>query len=362
MDDFQILYVDDEQHNLITFKATFRRKYKIHTASSGEEGLQLMRKHDLALVISDQRMPGMTGVAFLEQVAREFPDVIRIILTGYSDVEAIINAINKGEIFRYITKPWSENELQMTIENARQLHELEVNNRKLVHQLQQKMAEQEKTLRLFRRYVPAQIVQKTLEETGTSIFEGTETPVAVLFCDIRGFTQMSEKLPPATIVSLLNDYYAFMTESVNRHLGYVCQFVGDEVFAAFGAPVSTNSNEENAVFCGLEMIDRLKELNIKYKEKVNQEIVVGIGIHAGMAITGNVGSEDHMNYAVTGATVNTGRRIEMITKETPNAILISEIVYRKTQQRIEADAFGSLEIPGRPDPVKIYRLLGRKDR
>lgn len=362
MEDFQILYVDDEQHNLITFKATFRRKYKIHTASSGEEGLEVMRKYDMALVISDQRMPGMTGVAFLEQVAREFPDVVRIILTGYSDVEAIVNAINKGEIFRYITKPWSENELHMTIENARQLYELEVNNRKLVHELQQKMAEQEKTLRLFRRYVPAQIVQKTLEETGNSIFEGVETSVAVLFCDIRGFTQMSEKLPPATIVSLLNDYYAIMTESVNRHLGYVCQFVGDEIFAAFGAPVSTNNNEENAVFCGIEMIERLKELNIKYKDKVNREIVVGIGVHAGMAITGNVGSEDHMNYAVTGATVNTGRRIEMLTKESPNAILISEAVYQKTKHTIEVKSFASLEIPGRPDPVPIHELLGRKDR
>jgi len=361
MNEFQILYVDDEQHNLITFKATFRRKYKVHTAVNAEEGLAMLRKHDIAMVISDQRMPGMTGVAFLEQVGKEFPDAIRIILTGYSDVEAIINAINKGEIFRYITKPWSENELQMTIENARQFFELEWNNRKLVHQLQQKMEEQEKTLRLFRRYVPAQIVQKTLEESDNSIFEGIETDVAVLFCDIRGFTQMSEKLPPAMIVSLLNDYYAVMTESVNRHQGYVCQFVGDEVFAAFGAPVSSNNNEENAVFCALEMVERLKELNAKYEQKVHREIVVGIGVHAGMAITGNVGSEDHMNYAVTGATVNTGRHIEMLTKENPNSILISEAVFEKTQESIDATPFSSLEIPGRADAIPIYRLLGRKD-
>lgn len=360
MNDFQILYVDDEQHNLITFKATFRRKYRIHTAASGEEGLALMRKHDMALVISDQRMPGMTGVQFLEQVAREFPDVIRIILTGYSDVEAIVNAINKGEIFRYITKPWSENELQMTIENARQLYELETNNRKLVQELQQKMEEQERTLRLFRRYVPAQVVKKTLEESGNSIFEGIETDVAVLFCDIRGFTQMSEKLPPSTIVSFLNDYYAIMTESVNRHLGYVSQFVGDEVFAAFGAPVTTNNNEENAVFCGLEMIERLHELNHKYQDIVKQEIVVGIGIHAGMAITGNVGSEDHINYAITGNTVNTGRRIEMLTKGSPNAILLSEAVWEKTKHAVEVQPFSSLDIPGRQDPIPIYQLLRRK--
>lgn len=125
---FSILFVDDEEQNLVTFKATFRRDYTIYTANSALEGLEVMRKHNINLVITDQRMPEMTGVEFLEAILPEYPDTIRILLTGYSDIDAVIDAINTGRVFRYITKPWDERELRMTIENARQLYGLQREN------------------------------------------------------------------------------------------------------------------------------------------------------------------------------------------------------------------------------------------
>ena len=118
---FPLLYVDDEEHNLTSFAATFRKEYQVYTAISGEEGLDIMRKNDIKLVITDQRMPEMTGIEFLEKIILEFPDSIRMILTGFSDIGVIIDAINSGRVFRYITKPWDENELRMTIENAIQV-------------------------------------------------------------------------------------------------------------------------------------------------------------------------------------------------------------------------------------------------
>ncbi|MGB3619511.1 MAG: response regulator, partial [Catalinimonas sp.] len=108
--DFTILYVDDEEQNLISFKATFRRQYNVLTAVSGEEGLAVMRRRHVHLILTDQRMPGMTGVQFLERILPEYPDTIRMVLTGFSDIEAIIDAINNGGVFRYITKPWDERE------------------------------------------------------------------------------------------------------------------------------------------------------------------------------------------------------------------------------------------------------------
>lgn len=125
---FTILFVDDEEQNLVTFKASFRRDYNILTAKSGKEGLAVMAKHNIDLVITDQRMPQMTGVEFLERIVPDYPHTIRILLTGYSDIDAVIDAINTGRIFRYITKPWDERELKMTIENARQLHGLQQEN------------------------------------------------------------------------------------------------------------------------------------------------------------------------------------------------------------------------------------------
>lgn len=132
-----ILYIDDEKDNLTVFYSTFRRFFEVHLASSGKEGLELMKKHDMHLVIADQRMPEMTGIEFLEKIIPEYPDCIRIVLTGYSDVEAIIQAINKGRVYRYITKPWQKDELKITIEQALETFQLKRQNRKLVTDLQE---------------------------------------------------------------------------------------------------------------------------------------------------------------------------------------------------------------------------------
>jgi adenylate cyclase len=358
--DFAILYVDDEQQNLVSFKATFRREYQVHTAIGGQEGLEVLRNHDIHLIITDQRMPGMTGVQFLEKTLSEFPDTLRMVLTGYSDVEAVIEVINTGRVFRYITKPWDENELRMTIENARQLYQLQTRNRRLVEELQTKVEEQERTLKLFMRYVPETVVERALKDTSDSIFEGELTHIAVLFCDIRGFTPMSEELSPKEVVGFLNEYYALMTEAVKKHEGTVNQFVGDEVFAVFGTPICTNQNEENAVLCALEMMKVCGQLNEKYGPKMGRDIEIGIGINAGEVVAGNMGSEDKLAYSVTGDTVNTGKRIESLTKDSPNSILISDKVYQKVQDLVETRAWVPMEVRGKREKVQVHEVLRRQ--
>lgn len=113
-----ILYVDDEANNLIAFRAVFRTKYTIFTALSGLEGLDILSENNIHIIITDQRMPNMTGVEFLEEVIEKYPTPIRILLTGYTDMSAIIDAVNKGSIFRYLNKPWDEEELEAVIEKA----------------------------------------------------------------------------------------------------------------------------------------------------------------------------------------------------------------------------------------------------
>lgn len=358
--EFNILYVDDEDQNLVSFKASFRREYNIFTARSGEEGLALLGLHNMHLVISDQRMPNMTGVQFLEKVRNEFPDSVRIILTGFSDVSAIIEAINNGQVYRYITKPWDETELRMTIENARYLYNLQNQNKRLLYELQQKVMEQEKILRIFMKYVPEQVVQKALNQSEDSIFDGELQHISVLFCDIRGFTPMSEVLAPKEVVSFLNTYYSLMTESIKRHNGVVNQFVGDEIFATFGTPVNYPNNEENAVFCALEMMQKLEVFNEKYKSILGYEIQIGIGINSGEVVAGNLGCEDRIDFSVTGDTVNTGKRIEMITKDFPNSILISESIYNKTFHLFRTEAFEPLYVKGKREKIQVYKVLSKK--
>jgi len=113
-----ILYVDDEENNLISFKATFRIKHNVFTAISGEDAFKILETKHIDIIVTDQRMPSMTGVEFLEKVIEKFPDPVRILLTGYADMSAVVDAVNKGKIFHYVTKPWNEEELNKTIFRA----------------------------------------------------------------------------------------------------------------------------------------------------------------------------------------------------------------------------------------------------
>jgi signal transduction histidine kinase len=138
------LYVDDDPENLRTFRRLFRKEYTVLLAESGEEGLQLLQEHDpVPVIITDQRMPEMTGIEFLEKTRKISPDSIRIIITGFTDIQALIDAINTGRVYRYITKPWDEQELFVTLKRAIESYELKKNNEQLLIDLQRKNEELE---------------------------------------------------------------------------------------------------------------------------------------------------------------------------------------------------------------------------
>ncbi|HEX8843580.1 MAG TPA: response regulator [Pyrinomonadaceae bacterium] len=135
---YKIMVVDDEPANLRLLERLFRRDYTVVSAASGEEALKLLDHHDVALLITDQRMPGMTGIELLKQTVNTRRHMVRIILTGYTDVGALVEAINCGHVYKYVQKPWDNDELRLTVERAlehyetnRSRHELEQANRRL---------------------------------------------------------------------------------------------------------------------------------------------------------------------------------------------------------------------------------------
>lgn len=142
----RVLYIDDERNNLLSFQATFRRMYQVFTANSAAEGMGILSREKVHVIIADQRMPQSTGVEFFQVVRTSHPDPIRILLTGYTDAEAIVDAINKGEIYRYIKKPWDEFELQNAIQNAYDIYVTR-------QQLKNKIYELEKTNDELNRFV-----------------------------------------------------------------------------------------------------------------------------------------------------------------------------------------------------------------
>lgn len=141
-----VLYVDDEEDNLQSFKAAFRRNYEVFTALSAAEGLSILNEHLVHVIIADQRMPQSTGVEFFDIVRLAHPAPIRILLTGYTDVEIIIDAINKGQIYRYIKKPWDFLELSSCLKNAYEVYDTKA-------QLKNKIFELEKTNEELNKFV-----------------------------------------------------------------------------------------------------------------------------------------------------------------------------------------------------------------
>lgn len=150
---FSLLYVDDEESNLRVFKDTFRRKYKIFTATSAKEGIEILNNEKVDLILSDQRMPEMSGVEFLKYTLEKFPSRNRILITGYSDFDAIENAINQAHVFQYVQKPWSEENLQNTIDHALKIYELELENQKHKQELIKAKEKAEESDRLKTEFI-----------------------------------------------------------------------------------------------------------------------------------------------------------------------------------------------------------------
>ncbi len=248
----------------------------------------------------------------------------------------------------------TEKKLQKSRQKEKKrLQQIEEANKKL----SEVVARQKKTLDLFIKYVPEPIVEKALSETKDNIREGEQLDVALLFCDIRRFTTIAETLNPKQVVYFLNVYYSMMSDVIKEHDGVINQFVGDEIFVSFGAPVPINDPEESAVRCSLGMIEKLKEINERLKGIISEEVIVGIGINYGPIIAGNLGSDDRLSYSITGDAVNTAKRIESLTREMPNAILISQKIHEKTKQIVKTKPLGDVQIKGKNKKVKVFQIV-----
>lgn len=139
---YKILIVDDEPANLRALERLFRDDYEVITAGSGADALELLRQHDIALLITDQRMPSMTGIDLLKNTVPLRPRMVRIILTGYTDIDALVEAINCGQVYKYVTKPWNNDDLRLTVaralehyETVKARHDLEMTVQRLTGRL-----------------------------------------------------------------------------------------------------------------------------------------------------------------------------------------------------------------------------------
>lgn len=190
---------------------------------------------------------------------------------------------------------------------------------------------------------------------------GSKEFVTVLFSDIRSFTSISENEPPERIVSMLNRYFALWADAIFKYDGAIDKFVGDAVMALWGAPLIIEGHAEKAVRSALKLLDDLPSLNKELMAEGFPELRVGIGIHTGYAVLGNIGSERKLDYTVIGDTVNLSSRLEGLTKQYSCDILISEATYDEVQDLFTCTFVDTVKVKGKEEAVKVYKVEGGKD-
>ncbi len=197
--------------------------------------------------------------------------------------------------------------------------------------------------------------------SGDAALGGTKKEVTVFFSDIRDFTKFSEGHTPEEVVEMLNEYFAVMVGIINRHNGVVDKFIGDAIMAIWGAVKKEDDDPYQCVKACIEMRQALAELNEKRIARGKTPIKIGIGIHTGDAISGNIGSDERMEYTVIGDSVNMAARIEASTKAFGADLLLSETTAQIVQEQFILELGGKAEVKGKSEPLCMYKVRGYID-
>ncbi len=219
------------------------------------------------------------------------------------------------------------------------------------------LAERERIKDAFGKFVNRQMADIVMSKDVK--LGGERRDVAVFFSDIRSFTEMSEKMDPEDCVGFLNSYMSRMVSCVYRSRGIVDKYIGDAIMAIWGVPVSSGDDAFNAVNAALMMRERLIELNSTRGTEKRPLIRIGVGIHYGPVLAGQIGSEDRMEYTVIGDTVNLASRIESLNKAFLTDILVTEETADLVDDRIRLHPMDKIKVKGKRKPLQIYAVLGR---
>ncbi|MGO9421383.1 adenylate/guanylate cyclase domain-containing protein [Roseiarcus sp.] len=356
----KILAVDDEPDFEFLIRQRFRRQiregeFAFRFAHHGEEALSALdAEPDIDLILLDINMPVMDGLTLLSELHERQSAVRAIIVSAYGDMANLRTAMNRGA-FDFVTKPLDLSDLEITVRKA-------LANIAKLREMDRVRQEAERARNNLSRYFSPNIVELLAAQDEPLGAVRRET-VGVLFADIVGFTQMAETMPPEAVMAMLREFHARMTAQIFACGGTVDKYIGDAIVAVFGVPSASSKDAANALACAEKMIEALERWNDERERAAADRLAMGIGIHYGPAVLGDVGSEYSMSFTVIGDTVNTAARLQTLTRTLGTPLVVGDTLVSAVKTScpdIASEITAQLEdqgehsLRGRAGPVRIW--------
>jgi class 3 adenylate cyclase len=337
-----LLVVDDNRVNrLLLGRALEQLGHRVAFAENGREALEALRKRPVDLVLLDIEMPEMDGYQVLEALAADprLREVPVVMMSSVEEVDSVARCIEMGAE-DYLFKPVNPVLLRARIGASLEKKRLRDQQREL-----------------FRKFATAEVAEDLLT-TGMAA-GGRHVEAAVMFSDIRAFTSITQALPPADTIELLNSYYTLMFDAISGQGGIINQMLGDGLMAIFGAPVPRPDHRARAVRAALEMLDLVGGFNQEQARRGAVEIRIGIGIASGPVIAGLTGTQQRVTYTCVGDTVNLAAHLEAHTKTAGQPILIDETTRSGLGDTVRIEPHGPVQFKTRNHAVPVYSVLPR---
>src|SRR5512139_1723916 len=328
----RILVVDDTPANLQALAGTLKAKgYQISVATNGKQALEVVERVRPDLILLDVMMPEMDGFETCRRLkaSEQWSQIPVIFLTAKTEIADIVQGFELGAV-DYVAKPFNAHELLARVNTHLTIDEL---RRHLADKNVELARAHELVRRAFGRYVSEEVATSILQSPEGLELGGEEREVTILMSDLRGFTALIERLAPQEVIAFLNLYLEAMVEVISRYGGTIDEIIGDAILVIFGAPLASEDHAAKAVACGLAMQLAMNEVNQRLTAKGASELEMGIGIHTGRVIVGNIGSLRRTKYAAVGSNVNLAGRIESFT--TGGQVLISDNTREKIKSPLQ---------------------------
>ncbi|WP_223428361.1 adenylate/guanylate cyclase domain-containing protein [Tateyamaria pelophila] len=334
-----LLIVDDNRVNrLLLSRSVELLGYTATVAENGHEAMDMLRARVFDLMLLDIEMPVMDGFEVLEAIKLEpaLKDIPIIVTSSVEGVNNIVRCIDLGAE-DYLPKP-----VNPVLLRARLSSSLE----------KKRLRDEQKTL--LKRFATSEVVQD-LQESGFKL-GGRRVHATILFCDIRGFTTISERQSPEDTIEMLNIYYTLMFEAIDHHNGIVTLMIGDGLMVLFGAPQPLENSAASAVAAAQDMLAIIELFNLEQAAAEKPEIRLGIGIATGEVVAGYAGTKDRATYTCIGDKVNLASRLEGHTKRVSRPILIDEATHSAVSASQPCDPIGQVELDGFSKPVAVFAV------